>query len=117
MQSAGTSLDFFLISNGANGGTNTYWTNTADNPDKFNHVVALAPENSDMLVIGFEDLYGGGDKDYNDLVFAVDIGEENMAALIQGDAQPWWVFALIGIAGSLFLFLNGGATRPHAATP
>ena len=73
---AGTALDFFLIANGAYGGKNTYWSGETANPDGINHMVALAVPESPYLIIGFEDLYGGGDRDFNDLVFAVDIGEQ-----------------------------------------
>ena len=77
----GAKLDFFLIANGANGGRNVYSTDESVNPDGINHVVAFAMEGSPYLIIGFEDLYGGGDRDFNDLLFAVDIGAANLAAL------------------------------------
>jgi len=82
---AGTHLDFFLISNGANGGTNVYSTDESINPDGINHVVAhaFAMEDSPYLLIGFEDLFGGGDNDFNDLVFVLDIGVENVQYLAE----------------------------------
>ena len=70
---AGTALNFFLIANGANGGTNTWSTTESANIDGMLHAVSLAPDGSAYLVIGFEDLYGGGDMDYNDLVLAIEI--------------------------------------------
>lgn len=79
--SAGTSLDFFLIANGAGGGNYSYTTEGANNRDGVIHAVSLAPNGSAYLVIGFEDLWGGGDRDYNDLVFAVEIGRVNVATL------------------------------------
>lgn len=82
----GTALDFFLVGNGARGGQFTYSTELANNPDGIEHVVAFALPGTSYLLIGFEDLYGGGDRDYNDLVFAVDIGEQNVRAL--GGAEP-----------------------------
>lgn len=80
---AGTQLDFFLIANGAEGGSTTYSTQTSLNPDGLDHVVAFAftLKDSPYLLLGFEDLYGGGDKDYNDLLFAIDIGAVNVTAL------------------------------------
>jgi hypothetical protein len=82
-QSAGTQLDFFLIANGAYGGQNVYnSTNALLNPDRLNHVVALARPDSPFLLIGFEDLYGGGDLDFNDVVIAVEIGTVNVQAMI-----------------------------------
>jgi hypothetical protein len=80
---AGTQLDFFLIANGAAGGTTTYSTQTSLNADGIDHVVAFAYglKDSPYILLGFEDLYGGGDQDYNDLLFAVDIGRMNLTAL------------------------------------
>ena len=78
---ANTQLDFFLIANGARGGTMTYSTDSSVNPDGIDHVVAYAMPDSPYLLVGFEDLYGGGDRDFNDLLFAVDIGTTNVAAL------------------------------------
>jgi Domain of unknown function (DUF4114) len=79
--SAGTKLDFFLIANGANGGNNVFSTDMSVNPDGINHVVSLAALSGSYLLIGFEDLLGGGDRDFNDVLFAVDIGARNIAAL------------------------------------
>lgn len=78
---AGTKLDFFLLADGANGGKNVFSTNQSENRDGLVHSVSLAPDGSAYLLIGFEDLYGGGDKDYNDVVFAVELGKANVAGL------------------------------------
>jgi len=78
---AGTELDFFLIADGASGGTNVYSTDASLNPDGIDHVVAYAVEDSPYLLVGFEDLFGGGDQDYNDVLFAIDIGSVNVDAL------------------------------------
>jgi hypothetical protein len=66
----------FLIANGRandilnrpepNTANNVYFNNRAANPDKTDHVRMLG-NNS----FGFEDLFGGGDRDYNDLTFQV----------------------------------------------
>ena len=79
----GTLLDFFIVANGANGGKTTFSTQKSVNPDGINHVVsfAFAMKDSPYLVLGFEDLMGGGDRDFNDLIFAVDIGAVNVGAL------------------------------------
>jgi hypothetical protein len=79
--SKGTSLDFFLIADGASGGKRFYSTDLSLNADGIVHAVSLAPDGSAYLIIGFEDLWGGGDKDYNDLVFAVEIGKSNVKNL------------------------------------
>ncbi len=79
----GSQLDFFLVADGANGGKNTYSTQKSVNPDGINHVIsfAYAMKDSPYLILGFEDLLKGGDSDFNDLIFAVDIGAINVAAL------------------------------------
>jgi hypothetical protein len=83
---AGTALDFFLIANGATGGKDFFSTNISLNVDGLVHAVSLAENGSAYLVIGFEDIKGGGDRDYNDLVFAVEIGKANVASL--GAPEP-----------------------------
>lgn len=79
---AGEQLDFYVIANGAWDPIATYTNRkNADgswaNPDSLVHVVALDIENSPYYMIGFEDLWMGGDKDYNDLCIVVDVGMEN----------------------------------------
>jgi len=91
---AGTSMDFLLIANGANGGTDVWSTAEGYNIDGIQHAVAFGVDGSPYLLMGFEDLYGGGDMDYNDLVFAVDIGEANVAFL----SQPEPSLLLMGLA-------------------
>jgi hypothetical protein len=100
---AGTSLDFFLIADGANGGKDVYSTQTSLNPDGINHVVSFAytEPGSSYLIIGFEDFYGGGDRDFNDLLFAVDIGASNVAALTATPEPGTWMMlgTLTGVVG------------------
>ena len=62
----GTRLNFFLIANGASGGRSVFSTDQSANPDGINHVVsfAYAVPGSSYLVIAFEDLLGGGDRDF-----------------------------------------------------
>ena len=95
-----TQQNFFLIANGANGGTNIYTADPDLNPDGVDHFVSLAVNavaDRPYLLVGVEDLYGGGDQDYNDLVFSIDIGYENVAALIAATVPlPPSVLAIIG---------------------
>lgn len=71
----GDMLDFFLISNGANGGSTILWNDPEENPYKVRHMVAFeVPGHPDFMIIGFEDLIGGGDLDYEDTIFVVDHG-------------------------------------------
>ncbi len=87
---AGTKLDFFLIANGANGGNTVYNSinGTSTNPDSLNHVGMFSPTmfaspdlNSPYVFVSFEDLYGGGDKDYNDTIFAFNVGSAAVHSL------------------------------------
>ncbi|MEA5625689.1 DUF4114 domain-containing protein [Nostoc sp. UHCC 0251] len=95
---AGTQLDFWLRSDGLNRGNdaNIFGTKTASNPDKLQHTVAYAYNN--YILLAFEDLYGdlrasgidsatgklneGSDRDFNDVVVVLDIGEANVRGLI-----------------------------------
>ena len=86
----GWQLDFFLMSDGFNiwknsGQTNTnitwLWNDISKNSDALQHVVAFAMPNSPYVLIGFEDIVGGGDLDYNDALFVVDIGMVNATSL------------------------------------
>jgi hypothetical protein len=84
----GTKLDFFLIADGASGGKTVYNSN-GQNPDGINHVGMFTPSifalpelNSPYIFVSFEDLYGGGDKDYNDVVFAFNVGKETVHTLL-----------------------------------
>ncbi|MEI8038719.1 MAG: DUF4114 domain-containing protein [Verrucomicrobiota bacterium] len=70
---AGTALDFFLIASGATGGTDFFSTNSSLNKDGIIHSVTMAANGSTYLIIGFEDLKGGGDRDFNDVVIAVEV--------------------------------------------
>ena len=79
-QNAGTQLDFFLIANGARRGTNVYSTQNSVNPDGLSFASAYAVQDSPYLLIGFEDM-NRSNRDYNDLVFALDIGVQNVVAL------------------------------------
>jgi hypothetical protein len=79
-QRAGTQLDFFLIANGARGGTDVYSTQNSANPDGLSFASVYAVQDSPYLLIGFEDV-NRSTRDYNDLVFAVDVGVRNVAAL------------------------------------
>ncbi|MBG1264793.1 DUF4114 domain-containing protein [Nostoc commune] len=74
---AGTQLDFFLKS----GASKILGTQTALNGDGLNHVISYAYNN--YIILGFEDVYGtASDRDFNDLVVVLDIGEANVKALI-----------------------------------
>ena len=68
----GSLLDLFLIKDGArNPDGPVYGFKKEDNPDRHNHMRIHDVLDDDTLIIGFEDLPRGGDRDYNDLVIAV----------------------------------------------
>ena len=70
----GILVDLFLIRDGAqNEDGLVFWVDPESNPDQINHAKLLAVYDNNTLIIGFEDQPGGGDKDYNDLVIAVEI--------------------------------------------
>jgi hypothetical protein len=92
----GWQLDFFLISDGfkrwkdglrnANQ-FNWFWNDVEKNPDDLIHVVAFALPDCPYILIGFEDLFNGGDRDYNDMLFVVDIGLENTEPLFDNPSS------------------------------
>jgi hypothetical protein len=54
-----------------------------------NHAVAgVSSKMPGQLLIGFEDLKGGGDRDYNDLVISVGMGTYNVNKMTQSAVQP-----------------------------
>jgi Domain of unknown function (DUF4114) len=99
---AGTKLDFQLVANDINGGIyengvkGVFGLNQALNADGLQHVIAYYYK--DYLVLGFEDLWDGGDKDYNDTVFAIDIGKANARAEANVP-EPSAAVAMFAIAG------------------
>ena len=96
--SGGTQLDFFLIADGARDGKNAFSTDLSVNRDGLAHAFTYAVQDSPYLLVGFEDRYGGGDLDFNDLFFAVDVGKDNVAAL-SGVPEPATILSLAAFAG------------------
>ncbi len=81
---AGTTLNFFLNAPGQG----LYNPIAERNPDGVAHMVASAIEGTPFLLISFEDLLNGGDKDYEDAVFVIEISDENVQAIL-GRYDPW----------------------------
>lgn len=81
MITRGKQLELFLMGNLNSSGVPeaTYYNQKQQNGDKLLHMVAFFPANSNFVILGFEDIYGGGDLDYNDLVLALDVGANNAA--------------------------------------
>jgi serralysin len=61
------------------------------NRDGYDHVKGGSEALNGTVKIGFEDLWKGGDKDFDDSVFTVDIGVNNVAKLgtVAGKAARW----------------------------
>lgn len=112
---SGTQLDFFLIADGASGGKTVFSTDRSVNPDGINHVVAFASVllGSPYLLIGFEDLLNGGDRDFNDVLFAIDIGLANVQALT-ATPEPG-LFALLGSFVGLAVWQKRRSTSTQPA--
>ena len=99
-QSAGTKLDFFLMANGARQSWSSIFSaNSALNGDGFSQHIAgftaslfaIPSLNSPYIFLSFEDLWGGGDKDINDTIIAIDIGAKNVAALLATPEPSMWL--------------------------
>lgn len=80
----GTKIVFFLVANAVKFPQGRFTTIPEENPDKLQHVVTIAYQDSPYLMMGFEDLMGGGDRTFNDVVFTVELSKSGIAAL--GDA-------------------------------
>jgi uncharacterized protein DUF4114 len=87
---AGQQLAFFIMAemdSNANP-AHEFYNGKSINADNFAHMIAFFPDNSNFIIIGFEDMYNGGDQDCNDLMFAVDIGPQNAAAWRNASSLP-----------------------------
>lgn len=86
----GTTTDLKLVHVGANGtetviksqyGTSifhsTLGTNMGLNADDITHVTGVTRYADGSIKLGFEDLLGGGDRDYDDSVFSLQVGTAN----------------------------------------
>lgn len=104
---AGTSLEFFLQRDGyQNKSTQTWYTNDSKNVDGMQHAIAYdykVRQSGNFLVLAWEDIYGGGDLDYNDVVMAVELGEPNIKRLsTAGAPEPLTTVGTIFAIGSAF---------------
>jgi hypothetical protein len=63
----------FLDRNSANrlGCVNAFFSVTAANPDKVQHVITKGDAQTGNAILDWEDLLGGGDRDYNDAVISL----------------------------------------------
>ncbi len=87
---AGSSLDFFVIPDGARQRQDAYGVVKEMNEDGLSHARILGFVGDSMILLGFEDLPDGGDKDYDDVIVAVEVGRQNVQS----------ISALLGLQGS-----------------
>ena len=80
----------------------------------FSHTTLLAsPTNGEEVILSFEDLKYGGDKDYNDAVFMITatppsaFGDSNIATA----PVPASSFGLFGLLGTIGVMMMGGRRR------
>ena len=106
----GAKLDFFMIANGANqNGAPVYSTTESINPDGFQQhvagftskVFAVPQLNSPYIFLAFKDMWGGGDKDMNDVVVALDVGVATVKSLLATPEPATWLtlgsFLVLGL--------------------
>lgn len=69
---AGTRIGWFLGADEYNGGTHKYYSHDFMNADgQMKHTCSVFDLDCQCTFYGFEDLWNGGDRDYNDLVWYV----------------------------------------------
>lgn len=72
---AGTQFEFFIVRDAVNGGRHVFTNKDHLNPDGIQHLAAWLLGDRYVL-LGFEDLFNGGDLDYNDVVAVVDLSPD-----------------------------------------
>jgi len=66
-------LGLLLAVNGTTQSLNVFHSHAAAlNPDGVQHAISGLSANSNELIFGFEDLFGGGDRDCQDVLFSID---------------------------------------------
>jgi serralysin len=99
------------------------------NPDNLVHTVGRFNTDKGEMALGFEDLYNGGDLDFDDSIFSVDIGAQNARSLApspnhSGSHHPDddWLYGgtgndeLYGRAGDDHHFGGGGNDQIFAGS-
>ena len=105
---AGTELVFRLYVQ--NSALSYYTGDGSNNPDSLAHARAVTSLVDGMYVteVGFEDLLGGGDLDYNDFMFSLNNVVDPRAV-----PEPSILLLLSGVLFSMIMFLRLGRRRTH----
>jgi len=79
----GTKLDFFLLADGARAGTTSLSSKSSANASGVGSMLSYAYKlkDSPYLLLAFDDFSSSNDRNFSDLVVALDIGAINTAAL------------------------------------
>lgn len=111
---AGTQFNFLLRADGADGAKTSngdiYGADASLNADSLEHMIAteITVDGREYMLMGFEDLRNGGDKDYNDTLFVVDFGEGNLTnrRFAQAASVPEAsnMAAIFGVTGAALMF-------------
>ena len=91
---------------------NTFYTgDSSRNPDNLAHASAITSLVDGLYVteVGFEDLYGGGDLDYNDFMFSL----TNVVDPPELVPEPSILMLLSGVLFSMIIFLRQRRFRTH----
>lgn len=107
---AGEELIFSLYVK--NTGYTFYTGDSSRNPDDLAHASAITSLVDGLYVteVGFEDLYGGGDKDYNDFMFSLTNVVDPLPNQVP---EPSILLLLSGVLFSMIIFLRQRRFRTH----
>ncbi|AFY55859.1 hypothetical protein Riv7116_3403 [Rivularia sp. PCC 7116] len=106
---AGTQFNFLLRADGADGTKTSngdiYGADASLNADSLEHMMAweIFVDGREYMLMGFEDLRKGGDKDYNDTIFVVDFGKGNLTNKFSKAAtvpEASNMAAILGVTGA-----------------
>ncbi len=98
---AGSDLDFFVITKRNGGERYALSTSATSNPDAITHGATFAAMHGTMLILGFDQIYGDDEDEFNRLLFAIDLGAVNVAALT-GTPEPRTWLVLGTLVGGVF---------------
>ncbi len=87
-------------------GTSIFTSSQANNGDGLKHEVTTVDPLTGKITVGFEDLWKGGDKDFDDARFTIDIGIANAAQVGKEGASS----TAKGLADDLLIGGNGADT-------